>query len=67
MGMKIIESFIEITQEINGREPTLSKIFITANVQESVRLHNKTFYFCKTVPKFLTAEKIRLKKNQTVK
>jgi hypothetical protein len=36
MGMKIEkpENFIEITQEINGREPILPKICITANVQE---------------------------------
>jgi hypothetical protein len=44
------ETFIEIAQEINGREPILSKICrpITANVQENVILHYETFYFCKT-------------------
>jgi hypothetical protein len=47
-----------------GREPILSKICITANVQENVILH-KTFYFGKTCRnlKFLTAEKIWFKKN----
>jgi hypothetical protein len=34
-------------QEINGREPILSKICITANVQENVILHYKTFYLGK--------------------
>jgi hypothetical protein len=70
MGMK--KSFIEIAQEINGREPVLSKICITANVQENMILHYKSFYFGKTSTmcrnfKFLSAEKIRffLKKNQT--
>jgi hypothetical protein len=38
----------EIAQEITGREPILSKICITANVQENVILHYKTFYFVKT-------------------
>jgi hypothetical protein len=45
------ETFIEIAQEINGIEciePILSKICITANVQENVILHYKTFYFGKT-------------------
>jgi hypothetical protein len=45
------ESFIEIAQEINGREPILSDICIMANVQENVILHNKTFYFSKTCAK----------------
>jgi hypothetical protein len=49
MGMKkLSESFIEIAQEITAREATLSKICITANVQENVILHYKTFYFGKT-------------------
>jgi hypothetical protein len=42
------DSFIEIAQEIMGREPILSKICIAANVQENVILHYKTFYFGKT-------------------
>jgi hypothetical protein len=42
------ESFIEIAPEINGREPILStNFYMTANVQENVILHNKTFYFGK--------------------
>jgi hypothetical protein len=41
-------NFSEIAQEITGREPILSKINITANVQENVILHYKTFYFGKT-------------------
>jgi hypothetical protein len=47
------ESFIEIAQEINGKEPILSKICITANVgvQENVILHYKTFYLGKTCAK----------------
>jgi hypothetical protein len=44
-GHKKLISFIEITQEINGREPILSKICIMANVQENIILHYKTFYF----------------------
>jgi hypothetical protein len=44
----VSESFIEIAQEINGREPILSNIGITANVQENMILHYKTFYFGKT-------------------
>jgi hypothetical protein len=50
MGMKNnnLKGFIEIAQEINGREPILSKICIMANVQENVILHYKTFYFSKT-------------------
>jgi hypothetical protein len=45
----------------------LSKICITANVQENVILHYKTFYFGKTCAetKFITAEKIRFKKKIT--
>jgi hypothetical protein len=35
-------------QEINGREPILSQICITANEQENVISHYKTFYFGKT-------------------
>jgi hypothetical protein len=38
----------EIAQEMTGREPILSKICITTNVQENVILHYKTFYFGKT-------------------
>jgi hypothetical protein len=50
MGMNkyYSETYIEIAQEINGREPILSKICIMANVQENVILHYKTFYFGKT-------------------
>jgi hypothetical protein len=44
----ICEGFIENAQEITGREPILSKICITANVQENVILLYKTFYFSKT-------------------
>jgi hypothetical protein len=39
---------LRIAKEINGREQILSKICITANVQENVTLHYKTFYFGKT-------------------
>jgi hypothetical protein len=48
-GHKKIISFIEIALEITGREPILSNICITENVQENVILHyNKTCYFGKT-------------------
>jgi hypothetical protein len=56
-------------QEINGREPILSKICIMANVQAGKRdftLQNFLFQqnMCRNL-KFLTAEKVRFKKNQT--
>jgi hypothetical protein len=35
---------IEIAQEINGTEPILSKICITANVQENVILYDRRFF-----------------------
>jgi hypothetical protein len=41
----------EIAQEINGREPILSKICIVANVQENVILYYKPYYFGKTCAK----------------
>jgi hypothetical protein len=61
---------IEIAQEINGREPILSKICIyTANVQVQSCKRDFTIHFflfrqnmCRNL-KFLTAEKIRHKKN----
>jgi hypothetical protein len=40
--------FNKSAQEINGREPILSKICITANVEENMILHYQTFYFGKT-------------------
>jgi hypothetical protein len=50
-----------IPQEINGGEPILSKICITANVQENVISHYKILANLK----FLTVDNIRFKKNQT--
>jgi hypothetical protein len=63
----ISESFIEIAQEINGREPILSKICITANVQENVILHYKTFYFgkkCAETLNFSLPKKLDLRKTK---
>jgi hypothetical protein len=49
--------------EIDGREPILSKIYITANVQENY----KTFYFGKTCAEtlnFSLPKKLDLRKNK---
>jgi hypothetical protein len=56
-------------QEINGREPILSKMCInTANVQEkNVILHYKAYYFgkiCATIRNFSLPKKLDLRKNK---
>jgi hypothetical protein len=64
MGMKNIE----IAQAITGREPILSNICITANVQENVILHYKTFYFGKTCAEtlnFSLPKKFDLRRKKT--
>jgi hypothetical protein len=62
-----MESFIQIAQEINGREPILSQICIAANVQENVILHTKLFISAKLVPKLEIShcrKKLDLRKNK---
>jgi hypothetical protein len=52
---------------INGREPISSKICISANVQENVILHYKTFYFdkaCAETWNFSLPKKLDLRKTK---